>query len=132
MRENVAIQMREQVFNGQEIIAVINIWTETRLPCHYLPIHDDALAWLIRDIICWPCCYKGAVDHVVKRRKLGGKYSYDIAGVVDHLLEQYETDAVIAKDVQNIHNSYQGSLMRYNFSETLLDLTLPFGGVHNK
>lgn len=46
------------------------------------------------------------------------------AGVVNHVIRRYATDAVIAKVIDSIRNFKQGSLTSWAFLQTSLDLEL--------
>lgn len=46
------------------------------------------------------------------------------AGVVNHLLRRYCTEAIIAKTDEKIRSFKQGALIPWKFSEKLTDLTL--------
>lgn len=68
MLSNIVIQMKEQLFNGEESMSVVTFEPEFQRACDASPTHEGAAIWLFSIIYEWsrPYRYQGAVVPVVK------------------------------------------------------------------
>lgn len=134
IRKKVAMQMKDQVFSGKDLISAINYLTEFKRECDSSRIPERAAVWLFRDFI-----NERALAANEARMTLScndtKKHEVTITSyteIVNQLLRCYTTDTPIAKADEKIHNFRQGLLALRDISQNLLDLTLRFSGVYNE
>lgn len=99
MGKKVAVQMKEEAFNGQVSISVINFSTKLKWACNSSRIYHGAAAWLFRKfrtslastaIEAWSAL---SSNHPKRNKDTIMPYG----GGVNQLLKRYVADAVIAK-----------------------------------
>lgn len=98
MCNNVAVQMNNQTYDGQDLISFINLLTEIMRACDSSQIHEGTAIWLFIEFM------SGPTPTAIKARltftsndadwQKGTIATYPM--VVNHLLMRYATNAVIA------------------------------------
>lgn len=98
--------MKEQTFNGKDLIFVINYLTQLRGASDSSRAHEEAAVWLFSAYMSVPALSAiealSTLSFNLEKQHEGTITSY--ARVMRYLLRGYATDAVIAKADEEIRN----------------------------
>lgn len=99
IRKSVPVQMKEKVFNGKYYISIMNYLTEFRRMFDSSRIREEAAVGLFRDFMSGPTLAAIKVRLTLSSNDANGQKEnmMSYAGVVNHRLRRYTTDAEITK-----------------------------------
>lgn len=110
--KTLSVQIKDQPFSRRKPISVITILTKLKKACNSLRIHNEGAVWIIGVLLSGHTLF--AIDKWLNLpSKDSEKHKCTItsyAVVLDQLLRQYGTDAVIGKAHEDIQNLERWSL----------------------